>query len=252
MRSMTKIGAVALLAATALFGATAANAATIADPDGVLLMTEVVTIAPDALEFDLNNSDGWVSTKAVGGDTFEYGLLDENAQCNLRNAVHAYNKVDITVTKAGTYTFRIVDGTGDLLATDPYMALFEDFNPEDLDPGVVGCNDDESGTDFGWVTGDTVPGYADGGYDEHFSWFTVNLTPGNYTVMLTSWSGVPAVDWVTTESSTFEFWGPDCGIEGIECSLADTGVDATPSLLAGFGLLAAGIAAVLVRRRLVK
>jgi LPXTG-motif cell wall-anchored protein len=259
MSNFIKFGAVALLAITSIFGATAAHAATVSNPDGVLLKTQVVTIEPGALELDLANSAGWFGSRVLASGEY-YGILAANDLCNVKNQLHAYNTVDITVERAGNYTFRIVDGTGDLLGTDPYLAVFKDFNPAEIDPGVIGCNDDQNSTGLGWVSGDTIPGYGAGEYDEHFSWFSVDLIPGNYTVMLTSWAGVPAAEWDTTESSTFEFWGPDCGIVGAQCApvetpaktLAATGVEASSSLLAGLGVLAAGVAAVAVRRRLVK
>jgi LPXTG-motif cell wall-anchored protein len=58
------------------------------------------------------------------------------------------------------------------------------------------------------------------------------------------------------QSATFEYWGPECGVEGGTCptaasTLANTGVDVSGIALLASALLAVGIIVVL-RRRAVK
>ena len=257
MQSMTKFGAVAALAACALFSATAANAATIADPSGVLLDTVTATIPVNPETLDLNDSPSWASFVGNAND----GLLAGQGDCMLstQGPERVYVALNLTVVKSGTYTFRIVgtdpefagDSSGSPIQ-DPFMALYENFDPTALDTGVIGCNDDEYmilGANS-WANGDTFPTNGESNTNDRWSHFTADLDPGNYTVVMTTWGPVTESDWAAfaPQSATFEYWGPDCGIEGTTC-LAETGVDATPSLNAGIGLLAAGVAAVAVRRR---
>ena len=261
MKLSNKVAAVALVAATSLFGATAAHAADIANPQGQLLDTVTATIPASPNTLDLNNSAGWLTD----------GNLAGNSDCNLNNdgPERVYVGLTIKINKAGHYTFRIVGQDpafgGDTTTnpiSDPYLALYQNFNTSDLDAGVVGCNDDAATSSFlssnPWVNGDTFPTNGESNTNDRWSHFEADLQPGTYTAVLTTWSQITAADYNSSfapESATFEYWGPECGIETSACAssskkkLATTGSNSNETLFAGIALLVAGASVVRSRRR---
>lgn len=92
--------------------------------------------------------------------------------------------------------------------------------------------------------------------NDRWSVFEADLQPGNFTAILTRRSPVTLADWgpFAPESATFEYCGPECGIEGATRALANTGVDTIPTLVGRNSprVAGVGVAAVAVRRRLVK
>jgi LPXTG-motif cell wall-anchored protein len=144
--------------------------------------------------------------------------------------------------------------------SDPYLALYSNFNPSDLDAGVVGCNDDAASSSFlssnQWFNGDTFPTNGESNTNDRWSHFEADLQPGNYTAILTTWAQITAAEYTSSfapESATFEYWGPKCGIETAACAakkkLATTGSNSNESLFAGIALLVAGASVVRSRRR---
>jgi len=255
MRTLTKVATVATLAVASVFGASAANAADIPNPQGVLLDTVTATITATPGTLDLNNSASWVSD----------GTLAGNASCGLdvTGADRVYQSLNIKIVKAGHYTFRIV-GTDPVFAgddtaspiQDPYLALYSGFDTANLDNGVVGCNDDEWDTLANpWANGDTFISNGESNTNDRWSVFEADLEPGDYTAVLTTWGPVTLASWAANapQSATFEYWGPECGIEGAVCALPDTGANASvigSSVAISAGLLVAGVLAlVMVRRR---
>ncbi len=254
-----------LLATTTMLAASPAQAADIANPQGVLLdtVTATITATPDFL--DLNNSPSWVSD----------GNLATLSQCafSTDGGSRVYKALNLKITKAGHYTFRIV-GTapaynGDINESpiqDPFMALYKGFDPLHLDQNVVGCNDDEYDTvNPAWVNGDTFPTNGESNTNDRWSNFESDLTPGNYTVILTTYNQVTSAAWspVAPQSATFEYWGPECGIETVACAasttpvtkptkaptLAHTGSVTSPVVPVGFGLVFAGLVIARATRR---
>jgi LPXTG-motif cell wall-anchored protein len=162
-----------------------------------------------------------------------------------------YSTLSITILKPGEYTFRVVDSTvaveADHPFNDPYLALYSRFSTSDLDAGVVGCNDDGS------LEGDYFPGYETKEYNELYPYFTSTLQPGTYTLVLMTYGPVTADAWnsgnLGPQSVTFEYWGPECGVEGGSCELAQTGVEPLGYLVASGALFLVGAGALVIARR---
>lgn len=181
--------------------------------------------------------------------------------------LRVYSKLSFTVVKEGLYTFRVVDATGVGGANDfgdPYLALYSAFDPQNLDANLVGCNDD-----IGTAALDVLlPGYNFNTMDPYFEgydapedgdigqypYFAVTLAPGSYTLITTTFTAQDKASWVSDalgpQSVIFEYWGPECGIEGsCDATLANTGVDVAGTVsLAGLALLG-GIVMLAWRRR---
>jgi hypothetical protein len=162
-----------------------------------------------------------------------------------------YSTLSITILKPGEYTFRVVDSTVELGANhpfnDPYLALYSQFSTSDLDAGVVGCNDDGS------LEGDYFPGYETKAYNSLYPYFTSTLQPGTYTLVLMTYGAVTADAWTSDnlgpQSVTFEYWGPECGVEGGSCELAQTGVEPLGYLAAAAALFMVGAGVLVIARR---
>lgn len=162
-----------------------------------------------------------------------------------------YSTLSITILKPGEYTFRVVDSTvavgADHPFNDPYLALYSRFSTSDLDAGVVGCNDDGS------LEGDYFPGYETKEYNGLYPYFTSTLQPGTYTLVLMTYGPVTADAWnsgnLGPQSVTFEYWGPECGVEGGSCELAQTGVEPLGYLVASGALFLVGAGALVIARR---
>lgn len=206
------------------------------DSDSVFLNSDLLHQAGVANRYLLGNVEGC----QVRGDADE---------------AHPFVTDTVQITKSGTYTFRIVHSPG---VDDPFLALYSGgFNKSMPDSNVEGCNDDidtggnpiYAGVDDDWV-------FDNNGYDDYVSpavsdydsLFEVNLEPGTYIIMLTTFtsyednywwyyddngdlevasSGVGTMDRSGPATAVFEYWGPNGGIEG--------GVGASPSSGPSFG-----------------
>jgi hypothetical protein len=249
------------------------NLATVtADPAGELLATTSATLTSDP-DFFTTPDDAEI----LNDDALIGGVAD----CDVEVGSHPYATVDLTITEAGTYTFRVVDtdpveedlyfgiGGGSSPVGDNFLALYTEFDSADIDANVVGCNDD--GDDDGavsaslWAIADTAADtrsqgdkniYTSTGYmlDDQFAWFTATLQPGQYTMVSTLYSEYSLGDWVdnlddggvTEASMTYEMWGPE---GGLVLGLADTGVDPAFGLWTGLALAGTGVAITVARRR---
>jgi hypothetical protein len=160
-------------------------------------------------------------------------------------------------------------GIQDSPVGDNFLALYSEFDPTDIDSGVIGCNDD--GDDPGSAAGDlwaiaqtaadsrgqndrniyTTTGHI---LDNQFAWFTATLQPGQYTMVGTLYETFTEGEWsdelagaeVTEASITYEMWGPE---GGLVLGLADTGVDPSFGLWTGLALAGTGVAITVARRR---
>jgi hypothetical protein len=126
---------------------------------------------------------------------------------------------------------------------DPFLALYSGgFDKSDPDSGVVGCNDD-SGNDPGDTFGPADDGYVYPVPDVFWSEFSADLTPGTYTVMLTTYSKYSNdVDWYdgsvngdsgsgSISTATFEYWGPSGGLASSGTPISgDSVVTGTPGI----------------------
>ena len=209
------------------------------NPSGVLLATEDVTVTGDTA----------MTIPGTEGDDY---YLAENDDCALESGRHPFSILRVTITEAGDYTFRIVNGNSELpvgesefaASDDPYLAVYGDFDPTAPDNNVVGCNDDRD-SDAISEAGQSLHGL--------YSEFGATFEPGNYTLVLTGYPYFSESDWAFgDQTSTFELWGPEGGLtigapEVTE--LAQTGVnEASPFLPAGLALMAAGVAVFAIRR----
>ncbi|MFM2412711.1 MAG: hypothetical protein RLZZ587_1044 [Actinomycetota bacterium] len=222
----------------------------VADPSGVLITTGDATIdGSNPAVLDFSEIDMPYDFDPEMGEHFVGGNTDE---CDVVAGMHEYGILEFHVTEAGEYTFRIVDvnpadpDVDDSASTsyptdDPYLALYSDFDSNNPDDNVVGCNDDR---DFRSYNSDDVL------LDRQWSEFATDLEPGNYTLVYTSWGTFD--DWADEtegldQTVTFEFWGPEGGLE--LGALADTGTNAvTPLNALGFMLILAGAGLLIARR----
>ena len=139
-----------------------------------------------------------------------------------------YDTLEITIVKSGQYTFRGIasdpegsylnDGDGHPME-DPFLAVYDSFDPASPDEGVVGCNDDLNDK-FGYGDSDMAEELSDGSLMEgHQPYFSARLEPGQYTLVLTTWEKISSSEWVAGTgdygtwatgigTSTFQLWGP--------------------------------------------
>ncbi len=260
-------------------------------------------LAPAEIEIDYNatleiddpaGSRLFEETLAIpAGGTQVANFSDE---CGDDEGSRVYETLVVTVLTSGEFTFRVVGVTplqsGEYLESedewfsydpnpwgdyvpiiDPVVAVYSTFNPADTDAGRVDCNDDTEADDFP-SNGDA---YDSEGrlIDALYSELTLDLAPGTYTVLLTTYdyigadliltsakdsldtdvpSFAPAVYTATDlpeQTGTVEIWGQDGGLV-LGAQLAATG-PSQPALgvLATFAALfvLAGASVVAVRRR---
>ncbi len=228
-------------------------------PAGELLLTADAVIAADPLVFDVG--DGDEGEHQLGGDP-----LCDLIQLPGPDADHVYGTVEITISQAGAYTFR--NTTTDPLGKfegglehpmqDPFLVLYSAFDPANPDDGIVGCNDDLNDLfDYGvlYDDGRVAENMDDGSLMEgHRPYFTADLEPGVYTLVLTTWHAVTYEMWTSGDTSaataTFEMWGPadsmclssdSACVESQNPALPATGSSTrTSALLATMALLVGG------------
>jgi hypothetical protein len=131
---------------------------------------------------------------------------------------------------------------------DPLVILYEDFDPANLDENQIACNDDAPSfsPDGNYLARDSADQFLSRDYSE----ITLDLEPGNYTVVVTTWDRVrpttpplvessgpaeaasafsPAgyqLDDLPEQSATVELWGSGAlqlGHIAGEAELAETG-----------------------------
>jgi hypothetical protein len=249
-------------------------------PAGALLFTRDITIQADPSELVVEPND----PDNEGDHTF--GGVDECHVWAGGDGRHVYGTLDITVLLNGTYTFRGMS-TSPLQAYvgyyawdpigDPFLALYTDFDPANPDDGVIGCNDDLN--DVGAENDAEV--LDDGTIIEgHLPYFAVDLAPGEYTLVLMTYSelgvdefragshhtyagedgpGDPETDEyrsfaIGAKSVAFQLWGPEDGLEighaaDAAPTLAATGATPIAGLISALGLSLAGAVLVVSRMR---
>jgi hypothetical protein len=183
------------------------------DPTSTLLATEEVTLS-------LSASETMIREEMIGDPVGDEGSGDiyigGNEACAVEPGLHVYETLEFTVTKAGTYNFRAVEvspidedlnwGVDKFPSSDPFLAVYETFNPALPETGVVGCNDDGYDTgvtviDDAWddpsSPGDDFEGLVTESGDIlhwQFPWFRSSLEPGNYTLVYMPFSTVGSAD----------------------------------------------------------
>ena len=217
-------------------------AGTTDDPLSTLLATEDVTIALSAPETMIRAAMiGDPFADDGSGDIYMGGL----PTCQVEPGLHVYSTLEFEVTASGLYDFRAVAvspidedlnwGVDKFPSSDPFLAVYEGFDPSDPETDIVGCNDDGDDTgvtaiDNAWnvLGGGTYEGLVtDSGsiMDDQWPWFQATLAPGNYTLVYMPFSVMGTADFnlgqlgalsssgtstwdPIAQSVTFEMWGP--------------------------------------------
>ena len=247
------------------------------DPSSTLLATEDITI-------ELSASETMIREEAIGtaGDNgFGEIYIDGKEQCQVEPGLHVYETLEFTVTKAGTYDFRAVAvspidedlnwGVDKYPSSDPFLAVYETFNPALPETGVVGCNDDgdETGVnsiDNAWSGADGLVTESGDILDDEWPWFRTTLEPGNYAIVYMPFSTMGTDDFAAgqfsstsdesgvtwdpiAQSTTYEMWGPAGGILIGEELATTGGVNPSFALWSGLGIVGVGVAVAVARRR---
>ena len=247
------------------------------DPSSTLLATEEITI-------ELSASETMIREEAIGtpGDTPTGGIyIDGRVECEVEPGLHVYETLEFTVTKAGTYDFRAVAvspidedlnwGVDKYPSSDPFLAVYETFNPALPETELVGCNDDGDNSgitevDAAWSGQDGLVTDAGDLLHDEWPWFRTTLEPGNYTLVSMPFSTVGTDDFAAgqfgelaeqsgltwdpiAQSTTYEMWGPAGGIVFGEELATTGGVEPSFALWAGIGIVGVGVAVAFARRR---
>ncbi len=238
------------------------NPDTLPDPDsGVFLGAGSQVIGSSPAQF------------TVPGDPEAAVDLGDGDGCGFVSGDHAYTAQKITVTKAGTYTFRVVstDPQSSLLqpgaaytpTEDTFLMIAGEFDDTDPAASTFACDDD--------LQGETIDGTdhydhayftTDGDlYHNRQPYLVTDLQPGNYTLVFTFWGHISSAnwddgtsnygDWTPTDATfNFDVWGPEGGAQLVdEYALASTGVDPSFGLWTGLALAGTGVAITVARRR---
>jgi hypothetical protein len=241
-------------------------------PPGELQYTENITIGVNPKVFSAGPEDNGDGEHRLGGKT----LCELDADPSDR---HVYTTLDITIVKAGRYTFRSIgsDPMGGYLDSafhpiaDPFLALYSTFDPKNPDEGILGCNDDLNDK-FGYGNDNIAEVLSDGTWMEgHHPYFAADLEPGEYTLLLTTWRAVSKQAWTTgvidgrtwtpgEATLTFELWGPRASlcvghdpacdpVDPTESTLPPTGSSqSAPFAVIAMLLTAAGVLVIKIRR----
>jgi hypothetical protein len=180
--------------------------------------------------------------------------------------VYDFRAVDVSPLDEDMYWM-----TGEYPNSDPFMVLYEGFNPNDPEAGVVGCNNDSDTNDTAeiedyWDPADdsllTGTGYI---MDEEWPWYRTTLDPGNYSLVIMTPETISTADFdeghngatsfngdtwdPIAQSTTYEMWGPAGGIVFGEELATTGGVEPSFALWAGIGIVGVGVAVAVARRR---
>jgi hypothetical protein len=211
-------------------------------PAGTLLASKDITIGANPKELVVGPSSD-------PNDPEEDHFLAGKEECGVAigdSKKHVYATLPIKITKAGTYTFR---GTGSTPQgsyysggayhplEDSFLAVYKDFDPKKSDANVVGCNDDLN-DQFDYDNDVFMEDLGNGVTMEgHQPYFTANMKPGYYTLVLMTWESISAAHWKAgvnggntsfaagPASTHFELWGPTGGLTTnfVRPALAETG-----------------------------
>lgn len=197
------------------------------DPSGSLVLElELVFPVSDLPQFTVG------STTSNEDDDY---FLGGDSDCNMENGHHVYQQFAIGITEAGDYSFLVpwvtpVDedlywGAPYYPSQDFFLGLYSSFNKNDPNANLLACNDDrEGGYYLSFGSGDSALIM-----DDQQPWMNVNLDPGTYTLVLTTYrsvsteshnigyfsstsdyaDGAYGANWTPTAMSAFfKLWGP--------------------------------------------
>lgn len=256
---------------------------TIDDPNSTLLETEEIML-------ELTASETMIREEMIGDPVADDGSGDiymgGNSECQVEPGLHVYETLDFQVSESGEYDFRAIAvspidedlnwGVDKYPSSDPFLAVYEGFDPNDPEDNIVGCNDDGDDTGIAAIDNewDDGAGYtfealateSDVLLDDQWPWFRAVLEPGSYSLVYMPFSTMGTDDfalgqfgatssstitWDPIENSvTFEMWGPAGAITlGSEPLAATGGVEPAFALWAGLGVVGIGVAMTVARRR---
>ena len=186
------------------------------------------------LVFPVSNLPQFTVGSTTTNEADDY-LLGEDSDCNMENGHHVYQQFSIGITETGSYSFLVpwvtpVDedlywGSAYYPSQDFFLALYSSFNKDAPNSNLLGCNDDRAGgfyLSFGSGNAALI-------MDDQQPWMTVNLDPGTYTLVLTTYrsisseshnigyfsstsdyaDGADGSNWSPTAMSAFfKLWGP--------------------------------------------
>ena len=199
------------------------------DPSGSLILErELVFPISNLPQFTVGSTTSSEADYLLGGDS----------DCNMENGHHVYQQFSIGITETGSYSFIVpwvtpVDedlywGAPYYPSQDFFLALYSSFNKNDPEANLLGCNDDREGgyyLSFGSGSATLI-------MDDQQPWMNVNLDPGAYTLVLTTYrsisteshnigyfsstseyaGGAFGSNWTPTSMSAFfKLWGPSSG-----------------------------------------
>jgi hypothetical protein len=179
----------------------------------------VIGLRPKSFTVTANNPNGGTPVHDLG----------TNPDCRVEVGEHSYTTKKIKISTAGSFTFRFVKtnnenrdqvfwGT-DSPINDPFLAVYQGFDPTNVDANVIGCNDDSGSSD------ESVSGQL---LQSKYSEFTAQLQPGTYTLVLATFATAPARTWTKAAGGTFERWG-----NGLDIGAAPA---ASGTKVSGFGV----------------
>lgn len=170
-----------------IFTIEAPLAVEVADPQGDIV-DELEMLIPDNATADMVVADDPQYYDA--DDDLELGGVTD---CGITDGNHFYAEAEVVIENAGIYSFRLANVepfSADVdfqqpgrYLQDPFLALYSTFTPANGHLGVVGCNDDadlDEFSDFNITSSGTM-------ISDRFSQYTVELQPGTYTLVLTSY-----------------------------------------------------------------
>ncbi len=189
------------------------------------------------LVFPVSNLPQFTVGSTTTNEADDY-LLGEDSDCNMENGHHVYQQFSIGITETGSYSFLVpwvtpVDedlywGSAYYPSQDFFLALYSSFNKNAPNSNLLGCNDNRDGgyyLSFGSGNAALI-------MDDQQPWMTVNLDPGTYTLVLTTYrsisteshnagyfsstsyyaDGANDSNWTPTSMSAFfKLWGPNAG-----------------------------------------
>lgn len=232
----------------------------IAEPEypisGSLLLTQDAIISANPVQFTVADNGN--------GEHFLAGVTT----CKLDvtstgNGQHVYGVIDFTVLLAGSYTFRgmystpsgyyVPAGTAHRAPWhplgDPFLAVYQNFNANQPDTGIISCNDDSNDvvnlSPAVYTSNNTI-------IDGHQPFLTATLQPGHYSVVLLTYKDVSASQWAAgiwgsqswtagVGSTNFQLWGPNGGLTAGHVPLLDTTLADTGTQQEILGLLALAV-----------
>lgn len=242
----------------------------VADPQGALIDQLDLTIPGDA------DPDMIVADDPQYYDEFDDLELGGVTDCGITDGNHFWASAEVVIETRGFYTFRVSDLdpiSSDVdfrqpvrYMTDPFLALYSSFDPANAHLGVVGCNDDsdlDSYSSYYLTSSGTM-------MSDRYSQFTVELQPGTYTLVLTSYDDLSEFGIATApatssmrgdaredakgdvapaafgedETGTIEIWFDDSSLAATGASGLNGGM-----LAAGLALMVLGGLALTVGRR---